>query len=80
PPLVSFFFFPLFAAPPLYLHHTPIPNIPKQPPQTPTFPTLQHFPFPFLLTILTLILLIIFFLTSPHSPTYLLQILTTKPH
>ncbi|WP_186302071.1 BCCT family transporter, partial [Staphylococcus warneri] len=70
PPLLSFIFFALFPPSPIYLQHNKIPNIPKQPTQTPTFPTLQHYPLPFILTILTLIVIIIFFLTSPHSPTY----------
>src|SRR5699024_287340 len=53
-------------------------NIAKEATETATFATLEHFPLGFLLSIITLIVIMIFFVTSADSATYVLGMLSSK--
>ena len=46
--------------------------------ETATFATLEHFPLGFVLSIVTLIVVMIFFVTSADSATYVLGMLSSK--
>ena len=78
PALVSFFFFAVFGGAAVYLQHSGIANIAKEATETATFATLEHFPLGFVLSIVTLIVIMIFFVTSADSATYVLGMLSSK--
>ena len=78
PALVSFFFFAVFGGAAVYLQHSGIANIAKEATETATFATLEHFPLGFVLSIVTLIVVMIFFVTSADSATYVLGMLSSK--
>ncbi len=46
--------------------------------ETATFATLEHFPFGYVISIVTLVVIMIFFVTSADSATYVLGMLSTK--
>ena len=77
PALVCFFFF-------VDLEHLPIlqdkgiANIAKEATETATFATLEHYPLGFILSIITLVVIMIFFVTSPIQRTYVLGMLSSK--
>ena len=62
----------------MYLQHSGIANIAKEAAETATFATLEHFPLGFVLSIVTLIVVMIFFVTSADSATYVLGMLSSK--
>lgn len=78
PALVCFLFFAVFGASATYLQQHGIANIAKEATETATFATLEHFPLGFLLSIVTLIVIMIFFVTSADSATYVLGMLSSK--
>ena len=78
PALVCFLFFAVFGASAIYLQQNGIANIAKEATETATFATLEHFPLGFLLSIITLIVIMIFFVTSADSATYVLGMLSSK--
>lgn len=78
PALVCFLFFAVFGASAIYLQQSSIANIAKEATETATFATLEHFPLGFLLSIITLVVIIIFFVTSADSATYVLGMLSSK--
>lgn len=78
PALVCFLFFAVFGASAIYLQQSGIANIAKEATETATFATLEHFPLGFLLSIITLVVIIIFFVTSADSATYVLGMLSSK--
>ncbi|RIO58042.1 BCCT family transporter, partial [Mammaliicoccus sciuri] len=78
PALVCFLFFAVFGASATYLQQHGIADIAKEATETATFATLEHFPLGFLLSIVTLIVIMIFFVTSADSATYVLGMLSSK--
>ena len=73
-----FLFFAVFGASAIYLQQNGIANIAKEATETATFATLEHFQLGFLLSIITLIVIMIFFVTSADSATYVLGMLSSK--
>lgn len=69
--IICFLFFTVFGASAIYLQNNNVENITR-------FATLQHYPLGFILSMLTLIVIAIFFITSADSATYVLRMLTTK--
>ncbi|MBF7025193.1 BCCT family transporter [Staphylococcus kloosii] len=78
PALVCFIFFAVFGASAIFVQQHGIANIAKQATETATFATLEHFPLGFVLSILTLFVIMIFFVTSADSATYVLGMLSSK--
>ena len=78
PALVCFFFFAVFGASAVYLQDKGIANIAKEATETATFATLEHYPLGFILSIITLVVIMIFFVTSADSATYVLGMLSSK--
>ncbi|MGX5791093.1 BCCT family transporter [Staphylococcus equorum] len=78
PALVCFIFFAVFGASAIYLQQNGIANIAKEATETATFATLEQFPLGFVLSIITLIVIMIFFVTSADSATYVLGMLSSK--
>ena len=78
PALVCFFFFVVFGASAVYLQDKGIANIAKEATETATFATLEHYPLGFILSIITLVVIMIFFVTSADSATYVLGMLSSK--
>ena len=62
----------------MYLQDNKIANIAKEATETATFATLEHYPLGFILSILTLIVIMIFFVTSADSATYVLGMLSSQ--
>ncbi|MBI5974700.1 BCCT family transporter [Staphylococcus canis] len=78
PALVCFIFFAVFGASAVYLQVNGIADIAKEATETATFATLAHFPLGYVISILTLIVVMIFFVTSADSATYVLGMLSTN--
>lgn len=78
PAVVCFLFFAVFGASAIYLQQNGIANIAKEATETATFATLEHFPLGFVLSIVTLVVIMIFFVTSADSATYVLGMLSSK--
>lgn len=78
PAVVCFLFFAVFGASAMQLQQNKIANIAKEATETATFATLQHYPLGFLLSIITLVVIMIFFVTSADSATYVLGMLSSK--
>lgn len=78
PALVCFLFFAVFGASAIYLQDHHIANIAKAATETATFATLEHYPLGFILSIITLIVIMIFFVTSADSATYVLGMLSAR--
>lgn len=78
PALVCFIFFAVFGASAIYLQDNHIANIAKAATETATFVTLQHYPMGFVLSLVTLIVIMIFFVTSADSATYVLGMLSSS--
>src|SRR5699024_4813087 len=78
PALVCFLFFAVFGASAIYLQQSVIANISKESTETATFTIIQHVPLVFLFSIITLVVIIIFFVTSADSVTYVLGMLSSK--
>ncbi|MEZ2005226.1 BCCT family transporter, partial [Staphylococcus aureus] len=69
PALVCFIFFAVFGASAIYLQDNHIADIAKAATETATFATLQHYPLGFVLSLITLLVIMIFFVTSADSAT-----------
>ena len=78
PAVVCFLFFAVFGTSAIYLQQHNIANIAKEATETVTFSTLQHYPLGFILSIVTLVVIMIFFVTSADSATYVLGMLSAK--
>ena len=78
PALVCFFFFAVFGSAAIYLQKNGIADIAKEATETATFATLQHYPLGFLLSLVSLVVIMIFFVTSADSATYVLGMLSAK--
>ncbi|WP_414075957.1 BCCT family transporter [Staphylococcus pseudintermedius] len=78
PSLVCFIFFAVFGASAIYLQDNGIANIAGEAIETATFATLEHFPLGFVMSIVTLVVVMIFFVTSADSATYVLGMLSTN--
>lgn len=78
PALVCFIFFAVFGASAIHLQDNGVANIAKEAIETATFATLEHYPFGTILSILTLFVIMIFFITSADSATYVLGMLSSK--
>lgn len=78
PALICFVFFAVFGGASLYLQSNHIAKISSFNTETATFAVLEHFPFGFTLSILTIIVVAIFFITSADSATYVLGMLTSR--
>lgn len=76
--IICFLFFTVFGASAIYLQNNNVENITRFATETATFATLQHYPLGFILSMLILIVIAIFFITSADSATYVLRMLTTK--
>ena len=68
----------VFGASAVYLQDKGIANIAKEATETATFATLEHYPLGFILSIITLVVIMIFFVTSADSATYVLGMLVRK--
>lgn len=78
PSMICFIFFAVFGASAIYLQENHIAKISKFDTETATFGVLEHYPMGFILSILTIIVVVIFFITSADSATYVLGMLTSK--
>lgn len=78
PAFVCFLFFAVFGTSAIYLQQHNIANIAKAATETATFSTLEHYPLGFILSIVTLVVIMIFFVTSADSATYVLGMLSAK--
>lgn len=78
PAFVCFIFFAVFGASAVYLQANGIADIAHEATETATFAMLSHFPLGYVISILTLIVVMIFFVTSADSATYVLGMLSTK--
>lgn len=78
PALVCFFFFAVFGSAAIYLQKNGIADIAKEATETATFATLQHYPLGFILSLLSLVVIMIFFVTSADSATYVLGMLSAR--
>lgn len=78
PALVCFIFFAVFGASAIYLQDNHIADIAKAATETATFATLQHYPLGFVLSLITLLVIMIFFVTSADSATYVLGMLSSR--
>ncbi|UXV41778.1 BCCT family transporter [Staphylococcus simulans] len=78
PALVCFFVFAVFGSAAIYLQKNGIADIAKEATETATFATLQHYPLGFLLSLVSLVVIMIFFVTSADSATYVLGMLSAK--
>lgn len=77
PSLVCFIFFSVFGVSALNLEQNGIANISEYSLETATFGVLQHYPLGTLMSILTLFVVAIFFITSADSATFVLGMQTT---
>ena len=77
PSLVCFIFFSVFGVSALNLEQSGIANISEYSLETATFGVLQHYPLGTLMSILTLFVVAIFFITSADSATFVLGMQTT---
>lgn len=78
PALVCFIFFAVFGTSAIYLQQHGIADIAKYATETATFATLEHYPLGFILSLVTLVVIMIFFVTSADSATYVLGMLSSK--
>ena len=77
PSIVCFIFFSVFGASALNLEQNGIAKISEYSLETATFAVLQNYPLATLLSIMTLFVVAIFFITSADSATFVLGMLTT---
>lgn len=78
PSLVCFIFFAVFGASAIDQQQRGVANLAKEATETATFAMYQHFPLGFILSLLTLVVIFIFFITSADSANYVLGMLSTK--
>ncbi|UEX90632.1 BCCT family transporter [Staphylococcus ratti] len=78
PSFVCFIFFAVFGASAMYQQQHGVANLAKEATETATFAMYQHFPMGFILSLLTLVVIFIFFITSADSANYVLGMLSTK--
>ncbi|POA00672.1 BCCT family transporter [Staphylococcus massiliensis CCUG 55927] len=78
PSLVCFMFFTVFGASALYLQKEKHVKLSEQATETTTFAMFQELPMGMILSIITLAVIAIFFITSADSATYVLGMLSSK--
>ncbi|WP_163529714.1 BCCT family transporter [Halobacillus ihumii] len=77
PAIVCFIFFAVFGVSALNLQQQGIEAISQFPMETATFATLQHYPLGTLMSLVTIFVIAIFFITSADSATFVLGMLST---
>ncbi|AJD90239.1 BCCT family transporter [Jeotgalibacillus malaysiensis] len=78
PAIVCFIFFSVFGVSAINLEQLGIEKISSFPIETATFATLQHYPLGTLMSLLTIVVIAIFFITSADSATFVLGMLSTS--
>ena len=78
PTLVCFIFFAVFGASAINLQVEGVADIASYATETATFAMLEQYPLGFILSLLTLIVIAVFFITSADSATYVIGMLTTN--
>ncbi len=78
PAIVCFIFFAVFGVSALDLQQKGIEAISKFPMETATFATLQHYPLGTFMSLMTIVVIAIFFITSADSATFVLGMLSTN--
>ncbi|MFD2707154.1 BCCT family transporter [Salibacterium lacus] len=78
PSVVCFVFFAVFGVSALNLEQNGIADISQYPMETATFAVLQEYPLGFIMSIVTLVVIAIFFITSADSATFVLGMLSTN--
>ncbi len=78
PTLVCFIFFAVFGASAINLQVDGVADIASYATETATFAMLEQYPLGFILSILTLVVIAVFFITSADSATYVIGMLTTN--
>ncbi|GAA3714572.1 BCCT family transporter [Salinicoccus jeotgali] len=78
PTLVCFIFFAVFGGSAINLQENGIADISGFATETATFAMFENYPLGFLLSLLTLIVIAVFFITSADSATYVIGMLTTN--
>lgn len=78
PSLVMFIFFTVFGSSAINLELNGIANISEYAMETATFAMLEQYPFGYLLSLFTVVIIVVFFVTSADSATYVLGMLTTN--
>lgn len=78
PTILTMIFFAVFGSSALRLENLGITQLSKLPTETVTFGMFEHYPLGTLLSILTVVVIAIFFITSADSATFVLGMFTTK--
>ncbi|MBM7554284.1 BCCT family transporter [Thalassobacillus pellis] len=78
PSIVCFIFFAVFGVSALNLEQNGIDQISKYALETATFGVLDHYPLGFLMSLITIFVIAIFFITSADSATFVLGMLSTN--
>lgn len=78
PSLVMFIFFTVFGASAINLEANGIARISEYATETATFAMLEQYPFGYLMSLFTVMIVVIFFVTSADSATFVLGMLSTK--
>ncbi|MGY4688279.1 BCCT family transporter [Salibacterium sp. K-3] len=78
PSLVCFIFFTVFGVSALNLEQNGIAEISQYPMETATFAVLQEYPLGFLMSLVTIVVIAVFFITSADSATFVLGMLSTN--
>ena len=78
PTLVCFIFFAVFGASAINLQVEGVADIASYATETATFAMLEQYPLGFILSLLTLVVIAVFFITSADSATYVIGMLTTN--
>ncbi|RSL29883.1 BCCT family transporter [Salibacterium salarium] len=77
PSVICFIFFAVFGVSALNLEQNGIATISEYPMETATFAVLQQYPLGFVMSLVTIVVIAIFFITSADSATFVLGMLTT---
>lgn len=78
PSFVMFIFFTVFGASAINLELNGIAQISQYATETATFATLQEYPFGYILSLFLVVIIVVFFVTSADSATFVLGMLSTK--
>jgi glycine betaine transporter len=78
PSIIGFLWFSVFGGNAMYLEHKGLGNISKFATEESLFALLEHYPFSFALSILAILLISIFFITSADSGTFVLGMLSAN--
>ncbi|WP_026702670.1 BCCT family transporter [Salibacterium aidingense] len=78
PSLVCFIFFTVFGVSALNLEQNGIAEISQYPMETATFAVLQEYPLGFLMSLVTIVVIAVFFITSADSATFVLGMLSSN--